>query len=125
MRQQSALARCADASDLVQRVGHRGLGPLGAMRPDCPAMRLVPQALDEIQYRIVHTQGKGTLAGAVEFLFPVVAVLALGDADHRNILDPQIGHDLMHRRNLPRPAVDQQKIGPTVGLTVGVLFEQA
>jgi hypothetical protein len=67
----------------------------------------------------------GVLAGAVELLFPRVPIHALGDPDHRHILDPQFRHDPRHGRNLPRAAVDQHQIGPGGGLAVGVLLQQA
>jgi hypothetical protein len=50
---------------------------------------------------------------------------ALGDADHGDVLDPHFGHDLMHRADLPRAAVDQQQVGPGLGFAVRVFLQQA
>ena len=63
-------------------VAPTALARLGAVGADGEAVRLVAQALDEIQHRVVAFQRKGTLAGAVELLFAVIAVDALGNADH-------------------------------------------
>ena len=51
MLQQRALARRADAGDLVQRIGADGLGALLAMAADGEAVRLVAQALQVVEHR--------------------------------------------------------------------------
>ncbi|EKE43377.1 hypothetical protein OCGS_2569 [Oceaniovalibus guishaninsula JLT2003] len=125
MLQEGAFAGGADARHIVQRRCTHGLGPFGAVGADGEAMRLVPQALDEIEHRIVVPQRHDRLARAVKLLLAGVAVDALGDADHGDVIDPQIAHDRRHRADLSRAAVDQQQIGPMAFLPVGIFLQQA
>ena len=60
----------------------------------------------------------------MEDLAPGIAVRALGDADHRNVVDPGILHDLAHRRQLALAAVDQQQVGPFARRAVGIVLLQ-
>ncbi len=90
MRQQRAFAGGADAGHIVQRRRTDRLGAFGAVGADGKAVRLVAQALDEVEHRIIVAQRERALAGAVEFLFPGVAVDALGDADHRRYPRPPV-----------------------------------
>jgi hypothetical protein len=87
--EEGALARGAHARDLVQGVGEEVLGALGAVRPDGEAVRLVAQALDEVEDRVVVRQREGArLPRAPELLLAQVAVDALGDANHGDVVDP-------------------------------------
>mmetsp|Transcript_22569 Transcript_22569/g.36802 ORF Transcript_22569/g.36802 Transcript_22569/m.36802 type:complete len:271 (+) Transcript_22569:1480-2292(+) len=124
MRQERPLARRTHARDVIERIGHVGFGPFGPVCPDGKAMRLVPQPLHKVKHRIVMSQSKGAFAHTVEFFFARVPVNTLGNAHHRDILDPMFAHDLRHRRHLPCPAIDQQQIGPHAFLPVGVFAQQ-
>ena len=57
------------------------------MGADGEAVGLVPQALDEVEDRVVTLQRKGALAGAVELFLAVVAVDAFGDAHHGDVFN--------------------------------------
>ena len=82
--QQRALAARPDAGDLVERIAHHLLLAPRPVRADGEAMRLVAQALDEIEHRIAHRQAEGLAAAHEEALAAGLAVLALGDADGRD-----------------------------------------
>ena len=69
-------------------------------------------------------QRHGALADAVELFLARVAVDALGDADHGDILDPMLRHDRGHGAHLPRAAVDQQQIRPKAPAAVRVFFDK-
>ena len=59
----------------------------------------------------------------MEDLAALAAVVrALGDADHRHVVDPGILHHLADRGQLPLAAVDQQQVGPLAALPVGILL---
>ena len=89
------LARRADAVDLVERIGADRLRALGAVRADGEAMRLVAQALDEIEHGIARLEHEAALAaGNVEMLAAGVAVGPLGDADQRDIVNAEFGQHL-------------------------------
>ena len=112
MGQQRAFACRTHPRHLVQWRGGGGLGTLCAVRADGPAVRLVAQSLHEVEHGVIHTQGKGHLAGAVELFLAMIAVDALGNADEGNVVHAKLCHDLGHSRDLPRATVDQQKVGP-------------
>src|SRR5579863_10306754 len=61
--EQRALAPRADAGDLVERRLTDCLGSLGSMGADREAMGFVPQALQEIEYRILRIETEGRFAG--------------------------------------------------------------
>ena len=60
----------------------------------------------------------------MELLLAGVAVHALGDADHRHLVDAELLQRRAGRRHLPGAAVDQHQIRPGVRLPVGVLPRQ-
>src|SRR5690348_6786181 len=61
MMQQRLLALAADTGDLVERRDADLLGAARAMRADGEAMRLVAQALQEVQHRILGIEAEGRL----------------------------------------------------------------
>ena len=83
MVQQRALAGRADAGDLVEGVLDQLALALGPVRADGEAVRLVAQALHEIERRIARRQLERRLARLEEGLAAGIAVPALGDADQR------------------------------------------
>src|SRR5690606_8437119 len=92
--QQGPLARRPDTHDLVERIAADvalALGPVGA---DGEAVRLVAQALDEMERRIARRQAEGLAAGDDEGLAPGIAVRPLGDADERHVRDAELGEHL-------------------------------
>ena len=124
MRQKRALARRAHARHLVERRGAHRLRPLRAVGADREAVRLVAEALDEVEHRIVVAQREGALARPVELLAARIAVDALGHAHDLDVLHAELRHDPGHGRNLPGPPVDEEEIGPGAALAVGVLLEE-
>jgi transposase len=109
---QRALARRPDARHLVQRGRPDRLGALGAVRADGKAVRLVAQALDEIEHRVIVPQRERAAAGAVELLLAGVAVDPLGDADHRRRPPPPSRHDLGARaETCPAPPSISRRSG--------------
>src|SRR6185312_8562221 len=86
MVQQRALAGGADARHLVERRAGDVGGAPGAMRADRESMRLVAQALEEIEHRVARLEREGRLARHEEALAAGVAVGPLGDADDGDVL---------------------------------------
>ena len=125
MLQQGAFPRGADAWHIIKRGGANGFGAFGAVRTDGETVRLVAQALDEIQYGIGARQGENPLAGAIEFFFASVTIFALGNPDEGNVGDAQFGHNLGHGGNLSGPTVNQQQIRPVAAFAFRVFGLQA
>src|SRR3954454_16752729 len=112
MVQERALAVRADTRDLVERsLCHLALA-LGPMRPDREAVRLVAQALHEIELRIARRQLQRRLSGQEEGLAAGVAVAPLGDADEGHIVDADLRQRFARRLELPLAAVDEHEVGP-------------
>ncbi len=109
----SSRGRCAD-----------GLGSLCPVGADREAVRLVAEPLDEIEHGVPAFERKGPRADPVELFLAQIAVDAFGDAHHGDVLDAKLGHDLMHSRDLPLAAVDQEEIRPSASLPVGILLQQ-
>ena len=82
------------------------------MGADGEAVRLVAQALQEIEHGISRLEAEGLAPRHEEALAPGVAVRPLGDADQRHIVDAEFGEDLQRRAQLPGAAVDQHQIRP-------------
>ena len=119
----SARLRAApDPRHLVERRRPRLRRPLRPVRADREAVRLVAQPLHEVEHRVAVPERHRRLAGAVELLLAGVAVDALGDADHRDLVDAELLQRRAGRRHLPRPAVDQHEVGPGVRLPVRILL---
>ena len=110
--QQRALARRADAGDLLQAGLADVLLALLPMRADGEAMRLVAQPLHEIEHRIARLELERLAARNEEGLAPGVAVRSLGDADQRHVGDAELGERFARGGELAEPAVDQDEIGP-------------
>ncbi len=82
------------------------------MRSDGEAVGLVAQALNEIEHRIALGQHEGLSAGNEEFLPPGIPVRSLGNADQRNVGDPEAFKRFTCGGQLPLAAVDQHQVGP-------------
>ena len=93
--------------DLVERRAADRLGAPRAVRADGEAMRLVAQALEEIEHGIARLEAERRLARHEEALAAGVAVGSLGDADHGDVVDAELGQHLARRRELALAAVDQ------------------
>ena len=63
MRQKRLFAACTDAGYFVEGRGREGFRTFRAMGADREAMRLVAQALDEIQNRVIMAQREGSPVG--------------------------------------------------------------
>src|SRR3954452_17524329 len=81
MVQQRPLAGGADALDLVKLAGAQRLRSASAVGGDGEAVRLVAQALQEIQHRVAGRELESLPSLRVEPLAAGVAVGTLGNAD--------------------------------------------
>src|SRR5262245_57567396 len=112
MSQQCALPGWTNAGNFLQPgLADVALAPL-PVRADREAMRLVAQALNEIEHRIARRQLERRAARHEEGLAAGVAVRSLGDSDDREIVDAECRHGLAGGCELPLAAIDQQQIGP-------------
>ena len=102
MAEKGAFARRADAGDLVERVPRQVDPTAGPVRADGEAVRLVAEALDEIEHRIARLQHEGLAAGDEERLLAGVAIRPLGDADHRQVGDAEFRQDARPPRRAGR-----------------------
>ena len=82
MLQEGAFAGGSDAGDVVEGGQAHGLGPLGAVGADGPAVGLVPQALDEVEDGVVALQGEGAFAGRT----PVTLYVGVPMPERRSLL---------------------------------------
>jgi hypothetical protein len=98
-----ALARRADAGNLIERVSDQFALALGAVRPDREAMRLVPQALDEVERRVARRQPEGRLSGLEEGFPARRRGRALCDADERDVLTPSASSSARAASSCPLP----------------------
>ena len=124
MMQQRVLALGADAGDLVERRAPDRLGPLGAMRADREAVRLVAQPLQEIEHRIARLErerrparagrtARGRRCGRAPWRSPTIGRSSM----------PSSAKHLARRRQLALAAVDQHQVGPcAVGRAPGSSF---
>ena len=71
------------------------------MRSDGEAMRLVAQALHEIERGIARRQPERRLAGDEKGFAPGVAIGALGDRRDRDVLDGELGENSAPRQTVP------------------------
>src|SRR5229473_4969970 len=103
----------------------RSARPPRAMRADGEAVRLVAQALQEVEHGVLGVEAQGRFARAEEALAPGVAVRPLGYRHDANIGDAEIRQHLAGGGKLAGAAVDEQQIGPGAGLAARVLLERA
>src|SRR4051812_37630127 len=89
MLEQLAPARRPHRGDFLQPRGRAGLAALGPVARDREAVRLVAHLLDEVQRRMVRRQAARVLVPEDELLHPRLALLALGDADHADLVQTQ------------------------------------
>src|SRR6185312_2176282 len=90
MAEQRAFACRPDSRDFLQAGLADVLLAPRAMRTDGEAVRLVAQALDEIQERIARRQLERVLARYEEGLTSGLAILALCDPDERHVGDAEL-----------------------------------
>ncbi len=88
-------------------------------------MGLVAQPLEVVQHRVFRLQAQRLFALAEETLAPGVAIRSFGNADHRQIVDAEIGEHAQRRRELTLPAIDQHQIGPGAAIAVGIFLDGA
>src|ERR1700724_1489934 len=89
MVQERLLSPHPDPGNLVERRASERSGPLGAVGADSKAVRLVSQALQEIEDRIPRVERKLRPAGKKEALAPGLAVGPLGDRGDRHVVEPE------------------------------------
>ena len=109
--EQRALARWANAGDLLQAGLAQIARPARAVRTDGEAMRLVAQTLDKIKHGITRRQAKRLAAGHKERFAASVAIRTFGDRDQRNLGTERLEH-LTRGVELTLAAVNQDEIGP-------------
>src|SRR5262249_51560012 len=106
MAQQGALARRADAGNLLQAgLAQVALAP-GAVRADREAVRLVAQALQEIQHRITRRQPNRFAPRNEEGLPAGIPVRPLGDRDERDVAHAKLVEGRARGTELTQAAVD-------------------
>ena len=76
MRQKGFLALRTNSRDLVKRIGRGDFLAAGAVSPDGKAVRLIPQALQKMQHRLVERQGKTVFTMLMKFFASGIAVRA-------------------------------------------------
>ena len=59
---------------------------------------------------------KALAPGQEEALAPGIAVGSLGDGDHGDVVDAEIGQHLLRRGELAGAAIDQHEVGPGAAL---------
>ena len=112
MLEQRPLSRWPDAGNVIERIlGHR-LFPLCTVGADGKAMRLVPQALDEIEDGVIRRQTEGRFARHEKALAARVAVRTLGDARDGETMEAQFSQHGLCCGQLARSAVDQNEVRP-------------
>ena len=95
------------------------------MGADRETVRLVSQALKVEEDRRIGRKGHFAAAGQVKDLASLAAVeRALGDPDHRHIVNAHVLHHLADRRQLALAAVDQNQVRPFAALAVGIVLLQ-
>src|SRR5882762_121973 len=113
MVEQGLLAPGADPGDVVEQRMADALAALGPVRADGETVRLIAQALQEIEDRIARIEAERRPARQEEALAPGVAVGALGDRRDRDIGDAELAEYLLRDRQLTCPTIDQDEIGPS------------
>src|SRR3984893_4862361 len=122
MVQERLLSPRPDPGHLVDRRGAERFCPFGAVGADGKAVRLVSQALQEIEDRIPWVERKRRPAGKKEALAPGVAVGPLGNRRDRHVVDAELGKHALRNVELPLAAIDQYEIGPAAPVTLGILL---
>ena len=90
MMQQGLFACPANARHIIEHAFAYLLGPFGAVRANRPAMRLIAQALNEIQDRVFLVQPHRGLAGNVQDFLACVTINPLGNPHQHHIFNAQI-----------------------------------
>src|SRR5947209_10485333 len=124
MVQERLLSPRPDPGNLVKRRASERFCPLGAVSADGKAVRLVSQALQEIEDGIPRVERKRRPAGKEEALAPGVAVGSLGDRRDRHVVDAELGKHALRNVELPLAAIDQHEIGPAAPIAFGILFQR-
>ena len=124
MSEQGALARRADAGNLVQRRNAQRLGTLGAVGADDETVGLVAQALEEIEHRVARLQHERLASGEEDAFAPGVALRSLGDGRKRDVLKAKFRHHLDGDIDLALAAIDDDEVramfGDKVEMAVGI-----
>jgi hypothetical protein len=123
MVQQRLLAASPYPGDLVERRVPQRLGPLGTVRANRKAVRLVPQALQEIEHRVARVEREWCTARDEEALAPSIALWSLGDSGDRDVGDTEFFEDALRHVELALAAVDHNEIGPGAPVAFRILLE--
>src|SRR5262245_56459899 len=112
MLQERALAGRPDAGDFLQPGLAQVLLAAGAMRANCESMRLVAQALDEVEHRIARLEHERVASGDMKCFPAGVAVGALGHTYKRYVGEAKCRKRLSRGGELAAAAIDDHEIGP-------------
>src|SRR6516162_11939476 len=87
MAKQCPLALCPNTCDLIERRLAKCFGPLSAVRSDCEAVRLVPQALQKVEHGVPWVEREWRSPGQKKPLAPGVAVWTFSYCSNGNIIN--------------------------------------
>src|SRR6266478_9898907 len=124
MVQERLLSPRPDPGNLVERRASKRFCPLGAVGANGKAVRLVSQALQEIEDRIPWVERKRRPAGHEEALAPGIAVGPLGDRRDRHVVDAELGKHALRNVEVSLAAIDQNEIWPAAPIAFGILLQR-
>src|SRR5262249_23002218 len=111
MLEQALAPSRSHGGDLLEARSGARLAAPGAVPGDRAAMRLVAHLLDEVQRGMVGRKAPRLLfTRDEELLHPRLALHALRDADHADVVQPQVGHHGTRGIELPDAAVDEDEV---------------
>jgi hypothetical protein len=124
MRQEGALAGAPTPGISSSGVAPTALARLARWAPIRPAVRLVAQALDEVENRVValQRQGASSRGGGI----PLSRRRGRCPWRRRSwdVVDPQFGHDPGHRRTCPAPPSISSRSGQLSRFRSGSSFRR-
>src|SRR6185312_17490715 len=101
-----------DGRDLLEARSGARLPAPGAMARDRETVRLVAHLLDEMERRVVGRKAPWLLlSGDEELLEARFPLRALGDTDHRDVMQAQVRHHGARRVELADATVDEDQVG--------------
>ena len=112
MLKQRPLSRWPDAGNVIEQIFGHGLFPLRTVRADGEAVRLVAQALHEIEDGIVRREAEGRFSRHEKALTARVPVRAFGNAHDGQAVKTKFSQHGLGRGQLALAAVDQDKVRP-------------
>lgn len=111
MFQKRSAARRADTGNVIERIVLDSPAARGAVARYRKAVRLIAQALQIVEDRVIGRQAEGRLAGHIEILPARIPVRPLGDGRERNIAHAEFLHHRHGCGELALAAIDQHQTG--------------